>query len=112
MGRNQTRGPGRGGIPSPGVFGKAEGPELERVGEVLDRVLTEVLAMVVCVWCGEKLVWDKERHIYTHPGGSFYVQRCVKCGRRFDVYPHLDRCPDCGGRLVDDHCAVPTTGGR
>lgn len=81
------------------------------VGEVVVRVLTEVIAMrVACVWCERPLHWDNKRHIWVHDGGALYVQRCLKCGEKFDVYPYPSACPSCGGRLVDDHCAVPTTG--
>jgi len=60
----------------------------------------------VCVWCGRTLKLDS-RGCWVHPGGALYIQRCERCGAEVDAFPYPDKCPVCGGRLLDDHCALP-----
>lgn len=61
---------------------------------------------VLCHWCGRELKFDPKKG-YVHPGGALYVQRCERCGKEVDEFPYPDRCPECGGKLLDDHCALP-----
>jgi DNA-directed RNA polymerase subunit RPC12/RpoP len=68
------------------------------------------MAVYVCAWCGRELKFDRKRG-YVHPGGALYIQRCERCGAEVDAFPYPERCPVCGGRLVDDHCALPRWGG-
>lgn len=60
---------------------------------------------VVCRWCGLPLHFDVGS-CWVHPGGGLYLQKCNKCGRVVDTPKSLFICP-CGGRMVDDHCAMP-----
>jgi DNA-directed RNA polymerase subunit RPC12/RpoP len=61
---------------------------------------------VICHWCGRELKFDSKKG-YVHSSGALYIQQCEKCGETFDIYPYPDRCPKCGGKLLDHHCALP-----
>lgn len=63
--------------------------------------------MMLCAWCKKPLRFDLRRRQYVHWGGALYVQRCEECGHTTDEDPAPMLCPECGGRMVDDHCALP-----
>ncbi len=60
----------------------------------------------VCHWCGEQLHLERGRG-WVHQAGGTYMMRCDACGWRGAPYPSPIECPQCGGDLRDDHCALP-----
>lgn len=62
-----------------------------------------------CVWCGEPLEF-KQGKGWIHENGGLYVQRCESCQRKLSLREATFVCPFCGGKLVDDHCALPNFG--
>lgn len=59
-----------------------------------------------CLWCGGPLYFVPGRG-WVHPQGSGYVVFCEECGWKGAPYPSPQRCPRCGGKVKDDHCALP-----
>lgn len=65
------------------------------------------LSTVICQHCKKPLHWTQRG--WVHPRGGLVVVRCEKCRIISDDYAwsHLAFCPNRGGRLVDDHVAMP-----
>ena len=63
-----------------------------------------------CHWCGEPLRFERGRG-WVHIEGGTYQMRCDTCGWRGSPYPSPIVCPQCGGQVRDDHCALPVCGG-
>ena len=61
---------------------------------------------LVCQWCAQPLRWEPRRG-WVHPEGGLYVMVCASCGWRGAPYPSPACCPQCGGEVLDDHCARP-----
>jgi len=62
--------------------------------------------MIVCYWCKEPLKAIPGKG-YVHEGGGLYVQKCKRCSWKGSFENLMFFCPKCGGKLVDDHCALP-----
>lgn len=62
--------------------------------------------------CGRPLLFTQGEG-WRHEGGGLYWQRCMRCRwKGSKPYDRLNErtnfeCPSCGGRLVDDHAALP-----
>jgi hypothetical protein len=73
-----------------------------------------------CSWCDRGLIWNPEKHCWTHPGGQPYIMECSDgkggpgCGWEGEAPSDVitienDICPGCGvvGSLRDNHVAMP-----
>jgi rubredoxin len=61
---------------------------------------------MICLYCQEPLTFDPRRG-WIHPEGGTYMSRCRICGWRGAPHPTPERCPRCGGEVLDDHCVRP-----
>jgi predicted RNA-binding Zn-ribbon protein involved in translation (DUF1610 family) len=62
--------------------------------------------MVVCLHCGEVLIWNG--NTYVHPGGGLYVVYCRECGWSSDKAEdqRVISCPKCGCDVRDHHVVL------
>ncbi|MEX0755730.1 MAG: hypothetical protein WD739_07525 [Actinomycetota bacterium] len=65
------------------------------------------LPTVDCLWCERSLHHERDGG-FVHADGGLYWQRCAsECGWENAPLRTPTSCPRCGGRVVDDHAAVP-----